>query len=227
MKWCLLLTPAIFLLGCGGHVEQYTLPDQVTDFTALFEGHCAGCHGHDGRLGAGRPLNDPVFLAVIGKQKLREVIANGVPKTAMPAFAKNAGGDLTDQQMSILADQIDQRWSRPQDFAAVALPPYSADLGDAKAGATVFGRHCASCHGEEGAGGSKAGSIVDPAFLALASDQSLRTSVIAGRSDRGAPDWRSDNPGRPMTPLEISNVVAWISEHRTPINLTQRGTSLP
>src|SRR5258705_11410188 len=103
MKRCLLLTPAILLFGCGDRIEQYTLPDQVTSFTALFEGNCAGCHGRDGRLGAARPLNDPVFLAVIGKQKLRDVIANGVPKTAMPAFAKNAGGGLTDQQITILA----------------------------------------------------------------------------------------------------------------------------
>jgi cytochrome c oxidase cbb3-type subunit 3 len=227
MKRCLLLTPAILLFGCGGHVEQYTLPDQVTDFAPLYQNNCAGCHGHDGRLGAARPLNDPVFLAVIGKQKLRDVIANGVPKTPMPAFAKNAGGDLTDQQITILADQIDQGWSRPRDFTALALPPYSADLGDAKAGATVFRTYCANCHGEEGAGGSKAGSIVDPAFLALVSDQSLRSSVIAGRSDRGAPDWRNDSPGHPLTPPEISNVVAWISEQRTPVNLTQRGTNLP
>lgn len=227
MKRCLLLTPAILLFGCGGHVEQYTLPDQMTNFTALFEGNCAGCHGHDGRLGAARPLNDPVFLAVIGKQELELIIANGVPKTPMPAFAKNAGGDLTDHQITILADQISQRWSRPRDFIGVAVPPYSADLGDAKAGATVFRTKCASCHGEEGTGGPKAGSVVDPSYLALVSDQSLRTSVIAGRSDQGTPDWRSPSTGAPLTPVEISNVVAWISGHRTPINLTQRGTNLP
>ena len=226
MKQCLLLTPVILLLGCGDHVEQYTLPDQVTDFTALFEGHCAGCHGHDGRLGAARPLNDPVFLAVVGKQ-LQEIITHGVPKTPMPAFGKNAGGDLTDQQIAILADQIIQRWSRPRDFTAVALPPYSADLGDAEAGATVFRANCASCHGEEGTGGPKAGSVVDLSYLALVSDQSLRSDVIAGRSDRGAPDWRGPSTGRPLTPVEISNVVAWLSGHRTPINLTQRGTNLP
>ena len=226
-KRCLLLTPAILLLGCGDRIEQYTLPDQVTNFTALYGSNCAGCHGRDGRLGAARPLNDPVFLAVIGKQKLQDVIANGVPKTAMPAFAQNAGGGLTDQQITILANQIEERWSRPRDFTAVALPPYSADLGDQKAGETVFRAYCASCHGEEGAGGSKAGSVVDPSFLALVSDQSLRTSVIAGRSDRGAPDWRSYSSAHPMAPLEISNVVAWISEHRALVNLTQKGTKLP
>jgi mono/diheme cytochrome c family protein len=232
MKRYLCIVPAVFLVGCGNRVEQFVMPDQVTDFTALYKSNCAGCHGHEGRSGAARPLNDPTFLAVIGKETLRNVIANGVPKTAMPAFAQKAGGGLTELQIGILADQIEERWSRPQDFASVALPPYSADPGELLkaapgAGETVFRAYCASCHGEEGAGGSKAGSVIDPFFLALVSDQSLRSSVIAGRPDQGAPDWRSDSPGHPMTPQEISNVVAWIAEHRAPINLSQRGTKLP
>ena len=107
---------AILLLGCGHRTEQYVLPDQVTDFSALYGSNCAGCHGRDGRFGAARPLNDPLFLALIGKEKLRDVIAKGVPGTAMPAFAQNAGGTLTDQQITILADQIEERWSRPQRF---------------------------------------------------------------------------------------------------------------
>lgn len=222
------LAPSILLAGCGARVEKFVMPDQVTDFAALYKTNCSGCHGENGRMGAARPLNEPLFLAVIGKQTLKDVIANGVPKTAMPGFAKNAGGDLTDQQIAILADQIEARWSRPQEFGAEALPPYCADLGDSKAGAAVFRTYCARCHGEEGTGGSRPGSVVDPYFLALASDQSLRTTVIAGRSDQGSPDYRNDSPGHPMTPQEISDVVAWLSSHRAvPMNLTQRRTTLP
>ena len=225
MKRCLLVAPAILVLGCGHKVEQFVFPDQVTDFTALYGSNCAGCHGRDGRHGAARPLNDPVFLAVISRDQLRDVIASGVPKTAMPAFAKNAGGGLTDQQITILAKQMGVLWSRPQDFAALALPSYRADLGDTRAGEMVFRNNCASCHGPDGVGG-KAGSIIDVAFLALVSDQSLRTTVIAGRSDRGMPDWRKHS--KTMTPQDISDVVAWLSMHRvTPIILTQRGTKLP
>src|SRR6266851_8482911 len=132
---------AIVLLGCGNRTEQFILPDQVTEFSALYESNCAGCHGRNGRLGAARPLNDPLYLALIGKEKLWHVIAKGVTGTAMPAFAQNAGGALTDQQITILADQIEARWSRPQDFAAVALPPYRADLGDPKAGESIFRKH--------------------------------------------------------------------------------------
>jgi len=227
MNWravSLLAGLAIVLVGCGHRTEQFTSPDQITDFATLFGNNCAGCHGHDGRSGAGRPLNDPLYLALIGKVRLRDVIAKGVPGTAMSAFAQNAGGGLTEQQITILADQIEARWSRPRDFVGVALPPYSGDTGDPKEGEAVFHRDCAGCHGEHGMGGS----VVDPAFLALVSDQSLRTMVIVGRADQGMPDWRSHSPGHAMTPQEISNVVAWLSAHRTlPVNLAKGGTSQP
>jgi cytochrome c oxidase cbb3-type subunit III len=58
---------------------------------------------------------------------------------------------------------------------------------------------------------------VDPSFLALVSDQSLRTTVIAGRPDLGKPDWREDTPGQPLTPEQISDLVSWLVGHRQPV----------
>jgi cytochrome c oxidase cbb3-type subunit 3 len=219
---------AIVLAGCGDKPEQYVLPDQISDFSALYANNCAGCHGADGRFGAARPLNDPLYLALIGKQRLREVIAKGVPETAMPAFAQSAGGALTDRQLTVLADQIEARWSRPQQFAGVVLPPYNADAGDPEQGHAVFNGYCSRCHGADGTGASKGASVVDPGFLALVSDQSLRSSVIAGRADQNVPDWRSDSPDHAMTPQEISDVVAWLSSHRAlPGNLAKARKALP
>jgi cytochrome c553 len=66
-------------------------------------------------------------------------------------------------------------------------------------------------------GSTKVGSIVDPAYLALVSDQYLRSTIIAGQSEQGMPDWRSDLTGsnaRPMTDQEISDIAAWIASHR-------------
>jgi cytochrome c oxidase cbb3-type subunit III len=225
MKRFLLLIPAILLPGCGSRVEQYVLPDQITNFDALFANNCSGCHGSQGRKGAAPALNDPAFLAVIGKQDLTAIISNGVPGTPMPAFAKSAGGDLTNEQIAILADQIEKRWSRPQDFVSAVPPPYRTEPGDSKLGKEIFRQHCASCHGEDGNGTAKAGSIVDPAYLALISDQSLRTTMIVGSIDRTPRDWRSCAPESPMSSEEISDVVAWLGAHRAPVNLTQRGES--
>jgi cytochrome c oxidase cbb3-type subunit III len=205
---------SIGLLACGHRSEQYVLPDRVADFATLYGSNCAGCHGRDGKFGAARPLNDPLYLAFIDKEKLRNVIANGVPRTAMPAFEKKAGGTLTDQQVAILADQIEARWSRPTEFAGVALPPYSADTGDREHGAAVFLAYCSGCHGDGGTPGSKGGPVINSAYLALVSDQSLRTTVIAGRADQGVPNWRTYSPGHPMTLKEISDVVAWLAAQR-------------
>jgi cytochrome c oxidase cbb3-type subunit III len=207
---------AILLAGCGHPTERYVLPDRVTEFPVLYKDNCAGCHGLDGRLGAARPLNDPLYLAVISKEQMRDVIAKGVPDTAMPAFAQSGGGTLTDLQITILADQLEARWSRPQDYAGVTLPPYSAELGDARAGEAVFKTFCSRCHGDNGTGGaSRGGSVIEPVLLSLESNQSIRTTVIAGRADLGCPNWKSDPPGHAMTPQEISDVVAWLSGHRT------------
>jgi cytochrome c oxidase cbb3-type subunit III len=160
------------------------------------------------------------------------VIARGVPSTSMPAFGQQYGGSLTDSQIKLIVDQMKSRWGGAEEFKGVQLPSYSIEYGsastagsasqapgnpgqgDSARGAQVYAQYCAQCHGPNGTGGPKAGSIVDPSFLKLVSDQSLRTTVIVGRSDIGKPDWRSDLPGHPMTPGEISDVVAWLSAQR-------------
>jgi hypothetical protein len=70
------------------------------------------------------------------------------------------------------------------------------------------------CHGAEGKGGLYAGAINDPNYLTLVSDQSLRSTIVAGRPDLGMPDWRSRIPGRPMSVQEISDVWAWLVAQR-------------
>src|SRR5262249_3633834 len=70
-----------------------------------------------------------------------------------------------------------------------------------------------SCHGASGAGGAKGKSIIDGAYLALVSDQALRSAVIAGRTDLGMPDFRGDAQ-QPMQAQQIADVVAWMIAQR-------------
>ena len=117
---------------------------------------------------------------------------------------------------------MQNRGGRPQAFANVSLPPYSltdaraADVepGDPERGKTAYTTYCAHCHGADGRGGERGGAVADGAYLALVSDQALRTAGIAGRVDLGMPDWREAVPGQPMTPQDIANVVAWLASHR-------------
>lgn len=203
--------------GKPSEKDRWTPPAQVMDFRQLYAQNCAGCHGADGRLGAARPLNDPLYLAFAGADVLRHVSANGVQGTAMPGFAQSAGGNLTDEQIASLVEGMSAQWGRPEDFKDVTLPPYrpeSAVAGDPGRGATAYQTYCSQCHGAEGKGGLYAGAINDPNYLTLVSDQSLRSTIVAGRPDLGMPDWRSRIPGRPMSVQEISDVWAWLVAQR-------------
>jgi cytochrome c oxidase cbb3-type subunit III len=202
--------------------ERWKAATEVTDFSQLYALNCAGCHGADGRLGAARPLNDPLYLALASPATLRTMIAQGVPGTNAPALAQRAGGPLTDKQIDILIEGMRSHWGKAENFKGIALPAYSAQEavaaggvpGNPPLGAVTYQIYCAQCHGKDGSGGPKGGSVINPAYLALVSDQALRTAVIVGRSDLGMPDWRANIPGRPMSSQEISNVVAWLASHR-------------
>lgn len=199
-------------------------PDKIMDFNFLYARNCSGCHGADGKGGAAIGLGDPVYLAIAGDSTIRRVTAAGVAGTSMPAFAQHSGGMLTDEQINVIVAGIRSRWAKPDVLRGVAAPPYAAPgPGDAERGAIAYGAYCSSCHGAEGRGGKRAGSIVDASYLALVSDQNLRTTVIAGRPEWGAPDWRGDVPGKPMSPQEISDVVAWLAAQRPQISAPVTG----
>jgi len=213
------LAMAVGTAGCGAlpsppvaRVPQR--PGQVVNFDVLYAENCAACHGERGQGGAAIALANPVYLAIADNEVLRKVIRNGIPGTPMPAFAQPAGGMLTDQQVSALVDGI-RKWAKPGDLAGPQPPPYTGAPGNTQRGAQVFETYCSSCHGSHGRGGKKAGSVVNPSYLALVSDQNLRTIVIAGRPEFDAPDWRADLPGHPMTGEEVSDVVAWLESQRT------------
>jgi cytochrome c oxidase cbb3-type subunit III len=192
-------------------------PESVLVFRTLYRQSCAGCHGDEGRGGAALSLNDPVYLAIVPDSVLRRVVAFGVRATSMPGFAVSAGGVLTDAQIDTVVVGMRARWARPNVLAGSAALPYTAlASGDAGRGAGSYATFCASCHGADGTGGPRGHSVVDASYLALVSDQGLRTAVIVGRPELGMPDWRGYVKGRPMTDQEIRDVVAWMAARREP-----------
>jgi mono/diheme cytochrome c family protein len=203
------------LPGQPSKSSEILAPKEVTDFRTLYAENCAGCHGSQGRGGAAIALADPVYLAIADDASIRNVIANGVQGTSMPAFAQSAGGMLTNKQIDVITTEMRSRWSRPGILNGANPPAYAAkSAGDAQRGEVVYGTYCASCHGTQGQGGPKGSAITKDSFLALVSDQGLRTIVITGRPELGAPDWRRNVPGKPISDQEITDVVAWIASHR-------------
>jgi cytochrome c oxidase cbb3-type subunit 3 len=212
---------ALGLWGCANAPGRPTLgdipivPSEISDFDILYAQNCSGCHGSEGKGGAAIPLGDPVYLAIADDAVLHRAATNGIPGTSMPAFAQSAGGMLTDKQVDVIVQGIRQRWSKPDVLQGANPPPYSSsESGDASRGSKAYSAYCSSCHGEGGRGGQKAGSIVNGSFLALLNDQELRTMVIVGRPELGAPDWRGDIPEKPMSAQDVSDVVAWLASQR-------------
>jgi cytochrome c oxidase cbb3-type subunit III len=209
------------LSGCGSPPGQprkgsETLaPNQVLEFGTLYADNCAACHGRDGQGGAAIALANPVYLAIADEDAMRGTIANGVRGTSMPAFAQHAGGMLTDAQVDVITKGIRQRWGRPGILDGANPPSYAAtSAGNTERGEAAYRTYCESCHGRGGSGGPSGSPITNDAFLALVSNQGLRTIVITGRPELGAPDWRQNVPGTPMSDQEVTDVVAWLSARR-------------
>jgi cytochrome c oxidase cbb3-type subunit III len=196
--------------------SEFLSPSEVLEFRTLYSQNCAGCHGPEGRGGAAIALADPVYLAIADDAVIRNVIANGVRGTAMPAFAESAGGMLTDKQIDVITSEMRSRWSRQGILNGVNPPSYAPkSAGDVQRGEVAYKTYCESCHGPAGRGGPKGSAIADDSFLALVSDQGLRTMVIAGRPELGAPDWRGNVSGMPMSDQEVTDVVAWLGSRRS------------
>ena len=216
--------------GRPGPNSEVLAPREITDFHFLYAKNCAACHGPEGKDGAALSLGDPLLLAIADDAVIRRIVTTGVPGTPMPAFATSAGGMLTDKQIDSIVTGI-RSWAKPDQVGDTSIPPYVAEAaGDPTNGTAVYATFCSSCHGPDGRGG-KASSIVDGSYLSLVSDQQLRTIVIVGRPELGAPDWRNNVPGQPMSLREISDVVAWLAGQRprfptpTHANLAVAGTT--
>jgi cytochrome c oxidase cbb3-type subunit 3/ubiquinol-cytochrome c reductase cytochrome c subunit len=228
-------TACAFTIGCGpipgrpGPGPEVLRPEEVLAFPALYKQNCAACHGENGKNGAAISLANPVFIELAGETHLRDVIAHGVPGKLMPAFAASSGGMLTDAQVTALAQGIVKQWGTPGILQGQSPPPYLASLpGNPEHGQQAYAVFCARCHGTTGESGpadgipgpdkAKLGSIVDPSYLALISDQNLRSVLIAGRPDQAMPDWRNDIastlPQQPMTDQQITDILAWMAARR-------------
>ncbi len=162
-RWRLVPLLAVLCAGCDlpGQPNPADRPvpaDQVTNFGALYQTHCAGCHGADGKLGPAPPLNDALFLAIVPDAELLRVIREGravtpSQKSPMPAFALGEGSPLspaqarawaelkaetqadprqqaalTPAQVQALAAGIKKRWGPPASPPG-SVPPYLAPAG--------------------------------------------------------------------------------------------------
>src|SRR5258708_4285270 len=121
MKYCaLVLTTILGLASCGAPQRRAEAPvirpTEVTDFHLLYTRNCSGCHGGEGKGGLTGGVGPPVHRAIAEDAPTRRITAEGVPGTAMPAFAQKSGGLLTEAQIDVVVRGIRARWARPDAF---------------------------------------------------------------------------------------------------------------
>ena len=193
-----LLSSAFGLSHAGGHGDE------------LYQQHCSACHGVKGDGGVGVPLALSDFQANVTDTYLTKSIRLGRPGRVMPAFTQ-----LSDKEVASIVKHI-------RGFANVDYPKEDAKpiKGDTKLGKTVYDKHCASCHGNQGQGGEGTGvtfsrprnqPIIAPAlnnsgFLAAASDQMIKRTLIKGR--KGTPMISFLENG--LSEQDIDNVVSYV-----------------
>jgi cytochrome c oxidase cbb3-type subunit III len=202
-------------LGCERKIgppndqEELMRPENVASFDRLYKQNCSACHGENGSGGPALDLANPKYQAIVDDASLKRWITSGMPGTQMPAFGEPAGGFLTPQQVDVLVAGMRTRWNHKDQNAADMPPYFSNAVGNVEHGQDVYRMSCSSCHQQ---GQQK---VADASYLALISDQYLRSIVIAGRPDLGHPDWKHVNPDRPLTDQDVRDVIAYLHSLRS------------
>jgi mono/diheme cytochrome c family protein/DNA-binding beta-propeller fold protein YncE len=128
----------VVLLLSLGLAAAWASAAPATEAPALFQQHCAACHGPD-RLGASGPALLPENLARLKPAEAVATIKDGRPATQMPSF----GQTLAAEQLAALAEWIytpvlpapswteaDIRASRVEPYPAGSLPDKPAFRAD-------------------------------------------------------------------------------------------------
>jgi cytochrome c oxidase cbb3-type subunit III len=224
------LALAAALAGCdhapgAAKIDDYTPPDQVMDFHSLYATNCQACHGANGHSGPAMELGNPEYQALVDDATLKKWISTGMPGTEMPAFARSAGGMLTDRQIDAIVAGMRREWRAPNAFSGMTSPPYAQpEGGNVAHGQQVYQARCASCHQAPARE-----QPASPVYLSLVSDQALRTIIVAGRTDIHQPDWMHDTPngsaGAPLAPQDVTDIVTYLHSLRNPAAVSAAPTA--
>ncbi len=220
MSRTFLLVASLVVVTCGacGQIplqqSASTSEAPVVTWKGLYAQNCSGCHGADGSIGGARPLRDASYLASVSRNGLIDIVRRG-QGVLMPAMDVSQGGAISSEQIAQLVDGMMSDWGQGGKPHVVA---WAGELGSPQAGHAVYAATCQSCHGlPDGVAAGTRGSVTDPNYLRLVSNQALRSAVIFGRSDLGGL-CNGPYPGQPasrtLSSSEVADVVAFLASKR-------------
>jgi ubiquinol-cytochrome c reductase cytochrome c subunit len=199
----------IFSLSEQARVKREStqqLEIKVRQGAALFISNCATCHGQDGKGSEQAPaLNAKNFLSSVSDDFLRHTIAEGRPRTIMPAWGQAEGGPFTMQEIDQLVAFI-RNWEKPavevgRTKTASGLPADSIEGGQ-----ETFIWFCGQCHGEDGKLPAGTQGIIanSPERLSVLTESDLRQRILYGGDEM---------PGMEslLSPAEVDGLIKFIN----------------
>ncbi len=186
---------------------------------ALYERHCAVCHGNDGRadtpvgrLLKPRPRNftDPIEMARLTVDRIYRSIKEGRPGTAMAAWKQV----LAETEIGDVIDYI-------HGFSSTGTTaPLSAQRLSLEVGRRIYERECAYCHGVNGQADTEVARVLnppprnfsDPIVMARLDDGRMYMAIYRGR-----PGTAMGGRGELLAPAEIIDVMRYLRTLARPL----------
>ena len=155
-------------------------PGNAAVGASIFEKNCTTCHGNQGQGVDAPALRNNQYVQSANEQEIFQTVANGVPKTEMPAWLYDNGGPLSEAQINDTVAYLKTlqgvsevaAQNPPTEEVAETPPPANESnpqparpsnsggtgnavtlTGDASSGQKLFGPVCATCHGPQGVQG--------------------------------------------------------------------------
>ncbi len=195
------------------------------DGEQLYNRNCAACHGSHGGGGVGVPLALPDFQYGVSDQFLKRTIRHGRPGRVMPAFS-----ELSDAEVNALVKYI-RTWAPGK---TIEHPTHEVK-GNPQHGKRLYAKHCASCHGANGEGGTGTGvtfsrprdlpiiapALNNPGFLTAASDQLIKAAVMNGREGTPMPSFHKKG----LSEQQINDIVSYVRSFEQQPNPNEVGNA--
>lgn len=208
-RWILIGTLLLLLAaGTAFAQEDGGDPERGAD---LYLENCAMCHGDDGqgRIGA----NLSVFPGIDPGAAIRQIMAEGIPGSVMPAWGQTNGGPLTEQDILDISAYVTGILEGTEPVAPFPeyVPPSIEPLpdieGDPAQGAVVFAQNCVACHGDQAQGGF--GWPLAHTWSGNQPEVFIYQVVSEGIENTLMPGW-AQALGGPLEDQQIEDVTAYI-----------------
>lgn len=199
----------IFQLSEQARIEKAAAAardEQVRRGAGIFTANCSRCHGGDGKGTDLAPsLNNKPLLAAVDDDFLRHTIAEGRPRTIMPAWGQDYGGPLTAQDIDQVVAYI-RNWEKPAATVGRTTTVGGLPADSVEGGRETFVWLCSGCHGDDGKVPVGNQHIIanSPEQMRPLSEADLRNRIMNGGAEM-------PGLGSLLSPAELDGLIKFIN----------------